>query len=302
MYLKVADTGSGLSLTISSRQPRWLAAAGHPEQPPHTPLVLGPFRGRTRMAQALDLLHECYPIRRCPRGSAARPCIRLECGDCLGPCTGERQVVAEHDALVMDIVAWLGGPTVEASTDPLDRADRLILSLSRQRRFEDAQRAREAKEQLLNIRRSYQSLAEAMSLRFAALWPVVEADGSVALRLNLIWDGRLQEAVSVPSPMVAQEIEKRLDALWAPSPVACGSPEASGRAPAERPAVVLQKELDGLLAIRRWFKESEVASLVVLPGPHAEKEQQQQARERLLTEGWRLLASWPAGRAAGSLV
>jgi DNA polymerase-3 subunit epsilon len=303
MYLKVADTGAGLSLSISSRQPRWLAAAGHPARPPRTPLVLGPFRGRARMAQTLDLLHECYPIRRCARGDAARPCIRLECGDCLGPCTGEERVMEEHDALVMGIVEWLsGGCSVEGSTDPLDRADRLILSLSRQRRFEDAQRMREAREQLLNVRRSYQSLAEATSLRFAALWPVEEGDGAAALRLNLIWDGRLQEAVTVPGSAVAQEIEKRLDALWAPAPVVCGPPGTSDAAQGETAIVVLQRDLDSLLAVRRWFNESEAASMVVLPGPWADPEEQQQARKQLLAEAWRVLAPWPAGQATESLI
>ena len=100
---------------------------------------------------------------------------------------------------------------------------------------------REAKEQLLNVRRSYQSLAEATSLRFAALWPVVEADGAAALRLNLIWDGRLQEAVTVPGPLVTEGIDERLDALWALAPVVCGPPETSGEAPAETEVVVPQR-------------------------------------------------------------
>ncbi len=65
---------------------------------------------------------------------------------------------------------------------------------------------------------------------------------------------------------------------------------------------VLQKDLDRILALRRWFKESEAYSLVVLPGPSATLEDQQQARELLLAEAWHVLAEWPAGRAAGSVV
>ena len=52
-------------------------------------MIIGPFRGRARLAQTLDLLRRCYPIRRCPRGATTRPCVRLECGDCLAPCTGD---------------------------------------------------------------------------------------------------------------------------------------------------------------------------------------------------------------------
>lgn len=295
MYLKAGSNGAGLSLTISSRQPRWLTSSENPVRPPRTPLVLGPFRGRSRMAQALDLLHHCYPIRRCTRGNTDRPCVRRECGDCLGPCTGDTDVVERHDALVMGIVGWLAGEPPGGFTDPIELADDLVRSLSRRRRFEEAQRMREATEALLNVRRSYQSLVEAVSLRFAALWPAVGTDGTQAVRLNLVWDGRLQEAVSLPNPVLAQEIGRRLDALSEPAP---------GRRPPEpRDGVaVLQRDLDRILALRRWFKECEAPSLVVLPGPSAIPEERQQAQERLLTEAWHVLAGWPEGRTAGSVV
>ena len=294
VYLKVGSTGQGLSLTISSRQPRWLNC-DNPVRPPGTPLVLGPFRGRARMAQALDLVHHCYPIRRCVRGATARPCARLGCGACLGPCTGEAEVVEQHDALVKGIVSWLGGRTVNGFADPLELADALIHSLSRQRRFEEAQRMREAKEALLNVRRSYRSVMEAVSLRFAALWPTTETDGVAAVRLNLIWDGRLHEAFSVPNSLVVEEIEKRVDHLLAPAP-------ASWSPVPEEGVAVKQKDLDRLLAIRHWFKESEAASLVVLPGVAASLEERQRAQQHLLAEAWQVLAFRPAGRKAGPVV
>ena len=283
MYLKASNNGPGLSLTISSRQPRWLTSSEHPLRPPRTPLVLGPFRGRARMAQALDLLHHCYPIRRCTRGAAERPCVRHECGDCLAPCAGNPEVIDRHDALVMGIVGWLGGEALEGFADPLGLADDLVRSLSRQRRFEEAQRMRESTEALLNVRRSYQSLVEAMSLRFAALWPVADADGVPAVRLNLVWEGRLRDAVSLPDPILAEEIATRMDALSEPGP-ACRPPAAGDG------VAVLQRDLDRILALRRWFKESEADSLVILPGPSECPERQQQARERLLAEAWHVLA------------
>ena len=42
--------------------------------------------------------------------------------------------------------------------------------------------------------------------------------------------------------------------------------------------------------------------MVVLPGPWADPEEQQQARARLLAEAWRVLALWSAGQAADSLI
>jgi len=294
-YLKVGGAGAGLTLTMTTRQPRWLGADEHGLQPPRSPLIIGPFRGRARMGQALDLLHRCYPIRRCPRGTVTRPCVRLECGDCLAPCAGERPVVEEHDALVTGILDWLGAQAETGFAEPAERAEELVYSLSRQRRFEEAQRVREATDHLLSVRRSCQSLAEALSLRFAALWPAIGDDGTAALRLNVVWDGRLREAVSVPSSRVAEEIEKRLHALWATRSTAWAWGSDTSMA-------VAQKDLDALLAVRHWYRENRAASLVVLPGSEAGLEEREQAKRRLLAEAWRILASWPADRAAGSVV
>ena len=156
---------------------------------------------------------------------------------------------------------------------------------------------REARDQLLSIRRSYQSLAEAVSLRFAALWPAVGDDGSAAVRLNLVWDGRLCEAVSLPSATVAMELEKRLTALWESQANSC-TPSVSRL---DAPVVVPQKDLDTVLATRRWYKEREGSSVVILPSPGAGPEEREQARERLLAEAWQALAVWPADRAIGSV-
>ncbi len=292
-YLKIGGAGTGLTLTMTSRQPRWLGGDERRPRPASAPFIIGPFRGRARMGQALDLLHRCYPIRHCPRGTVTRPCVRLECGDCLAPCASERPVVEEHDGLVMGIVEWLGGQASSSFAEPAERAEELVYSLSRQRRFEEAQRVSEARDHLLSVRRSYQSLAEALSLRFAALWPAVGEDGSAALRLNLVWDGRLREAVSLPSSSMAEEIESRLHALWATRSSAWG---------ANISMAVAQRDLDALLAVRRWYKESDAAFLVALPGPDASLEERQHASERLLAEASRVLAMWPAARATGSML
>jgi len=289
MYIKAGNSGPGLSLTLSSRQPRWLTSSEHPVRPPRTPLILGPFRGRARTAQALDLLHRCYPIRRCTRGATDRPCVRKECGDCLGPCTGDPEGVQRHDELVTGIIDWLTGEPPAGFPDPLQLAADLVRSLSRQRRFEDAQRMREATDALVNLRRSYESLAEAVSLRFAALWSIRGPDGTPAVRLNLVWDGRLHDAVSLPGPDVTDELAMRLDLLS--KPASASRPSNLGES-----VVVPQQDLDGILAVRRWLRESEMNSLVVLPGPSATLEEGRLAREHLLMEARRVLATQPAER------
>jgi DNA polymerase III subunit epsilon len=298
MYLKVGGSGPGLTLTMTSREPRWLANADAVVRPMRGPLVVGPFRGRARVAQALDLLHRCYPMRRCPRGATGHPCVRQECGDCLAPCVGGPSIVQEHDGLVMGILEWLSGGTPAGLPDPQERADELVRALSRQRRYEEAQRARDMREHLLSLRRSFQSLTQAASLRFAAFWPAVADDGSAALRLNLVWEGRLREAALLPSASIAAEIEKRLDALWSSAPVM----KARAASQPELPPAIAQRDLDTLLAVRRWYKESEPTSLVLLPGADAGLEEREQAKERLLAEAWQILALWPADRAVGSVI
>ena len=141
MYLKAGDNGPGLSLTVSSRQPRWLdvqRASGR---------VLRARRwssARSAAApawrQALDLLHHCYPIRRCARGAADRPCVRQECGDCLGPCAGDPEVIERARRAGHGDRRLAGGQSsAKGSPTPSERADDLVRSLSRQRRFEEAQ-------------------------------------------------------------------------------------------------------------------------------------------------------------------
>jgi DNA polymerase III subunit epsilon len=295
-YLKIGGPGPGLTLGLTTRQPRWLAAADQGRRPARVPLVIGPFRGRTRLGQSLDLLHRCYPIRRCPRGTTTRPCVRLQCGDCLAPCTGDQQRIEEHDRLVTGIVDWLLGQPRDGSEDPQERADALVYSLSRQRRYEEAQRVREARDHLLSIKRSYASLAEAVSLRFAALWPAVDDDGGAALRVNVIWDGWLVDAASLPADRVAEGFHARLHTLCTSRPE--GRARCTGTS--EMPVLVAQKDLDGILAIRRWYKESEAASLVMLPGAGAGQEEYDRVQEHLVAEAWRVLAAWPADRAAAA--
>ena len=71
----------------------------------------------------------------------------------------------EHDALVLQIVDWLAGRTDTSLPDPLELADGVIKSLSRQRRHEEARRVKEACGHLQSICRSYTLLVEARDPR-----------------------------------------------------------------------------------------------------------------------------------------
>jgi DNA polymerase III subunit epsilon len=279
-YIKAGGPGPGLNLFVSGRAPKWLDGSDRPSQSARQPLTIGPFRGRSRLHAALDLLQRCYPIRRCPRQPGSRPCARGVHSHCLAPCTGDPETTLKHDTLVIDIVRWLAGQADVELPDPMERAEEVVAILSRQRRYEEAQTLREASEHLLSIRRSYASLAEARGLRFATLWPQDNNGDGPSVRLNLVWNGRLCEPVSLLPDTVGDEIEAALASLWSGD---SGGP--SGMA-------VPQKDLDILLAIRRWFCETEHASRLTIPGPESEPTLRQgfmtqlvaEARDMLLTE------------------
>ena len=312
-YVKAGGSGLGLNLYVSCRTPKWLAQmelAPEPTQGGRTlarvpkssssrrqALTLGPFRGRARLSAALDLLQRCYPVRRCPRRPDGRPCVRGEGGRCLAPCAGDPHVLAAHDSMVTELIGWLTGSSGVNLPDPLERAEEVMWGLSRQQRYEEAQALRDARDHLLSIRRSYRSLAEARALCFAALWPQAGNGDGPMVRMNLVWNGRLREPVSLHASTLEQQIVAALAPLWDRS----DSPAESVAAPSL--VAVPQKELDSLLAVRRWFREADQTVRVLLPGPSADRERLQTLKAHLVSEALRVLRLEPAARmGAGSAI
>lgn len=281
-YIKAVGGGSGLTLSTTRRAPKWLDDPERAERPGRQPLVLGPFRGRARLNAALDLLTRCYPIRRCPRRPDGRPCVRGDRSRCLAPCSGDPQVRKEHDALVMTIVRWLAGDAHSDLPDPLERADEVVRSLSRRQRHEEARSLKEACEHLLSVRRSYASLVEARRLRFASLWPQYGNGDGPSVRLNLVWEGTLRHAVSLDPDAIDDGVASLLEPLWGPS---TSPPEAS---PLSFVAVP-QSQLDLLLAVRRWFYESDHTPKLPIPGPGSDPAQRRAFKNRLAKEARRVL-------------
>ncbi len=292
-YLKVGGSGPGLNLYVSSRPPAWLVASESPPEglsvgtarPPRLPLVLGPFRGRTRLNAALDLLQRCYPVRRCPRRPDGRPCVRGEGSRCLAPCAGDLEIRRKHDALVMDIVGWLTGEAGVTLPDPRERAHEIIQSLSRQKRYEQAQSLQEASDHLLSVCRSYRSLVEARNLCLAALWPESANGDGPGVRMNLVRNGRLCDVVSLRPDALEQGVGAALARLSARRAQA---PEPSA---ASLFVAVPQKELDSLLAIRRWFHEGTAGAKVALPTVPLDHGGMELLKARLVTEALRILSS-----------
>jgi DNA polymerase-3 subunit epsilon len=276
-YVRVSYSNRGFRLNTTTRGPR------NPDDLPQNltprpgrPILLGPFRGRSRLAAALELLRRSYPIRRCPKHTDGQPCVRAQAGRCLAPCTGDPAVRHRHDSLVLGLIEWLTGNEHADIPDPECRVHDLLHSLSLQRRFEEAQKIRDAWEDLLSIRRSYASLAEARNLNFAAVWPLESTDGRPEARLNLVWRGRLVEQLSLTGETAYAAIGELLSRVTAmaetsPHPAAVSSPVA-----------VPQHELDVLLAVRRWFREAAPPTTLALDTEVGAKDQLERWREQVL--------------------
>ncbi|MBC7293113.1 MAG: hypothetical protein H5T84_03205, partial [Thermoleophilia bacterium] len=206
-YLKVVSTRSGLVLGLSNSFPI------RPEYGSRTGrhgLLIGPFRGRARLQNALDLLQTCYPIRRCARRQGNRPCLRGHTGSCLAPCVADPDITAAHDTLVERLVLWLVGHSGEDIPDPLTYAEERIRSLARQRRYEESRRLQAACEDLQSVRRSYLALAEARQLCFAALWPLPSNGAGPSLRLNVVVNGKLRGGATLTAANHLQAVQT----LW----------------------------------------------------------------------------------------
>jgi hypothetical protein len=192
-----------------------------------------------------------------------------------------------HDALVVDLVRWLAGDSPADRPDPVERAHEVMHGLSKQKRYEEAQRLQEACEHLLSVRRSYCSLSEARDLSFAALWPQTSNGDGPSVRLNLVWNGRMQEPATLYPATLERDIGATLARLWEQADGRVGRP--SKWTPAW--VAVPQRELDTLLAVRRWFLETGHAPTVVIPQCASDPTARQAVLARLVEEARALFSA-----------
>ena len=103
---------------------------------------IGPFRSRAGAQQAVDALHEAYPVRQCTarmaRIPAMSPCALADMGRCLAPCDG-RVEAPVYAATVESLRASLRAGAEEVIGVHDDR----MRVLSEQERYEEAGRFRD---------------------------------------------------------------------------------------------------------------------------------------------------------------
>lgn len=254
-------------------------------------LIMGPFRGKSRVVAAIELLEHCYPLRRCTR-QAGGACLYGQTGRCSKPCTGDRLLVAQHDELVHALLRWLAadpGPWNQPYDPPELAAQRLAGKLAQQRRFEEAAEVRVSLGHALALRRLCGAIRDALQTNVATLWPSRDPSGTAMVDVALVWNGQLTHTLTVTEGTAALalgRLSRSLEVADAPS----------------FPIALPRTQLDPLLAVRRWLVENpEVISVPFQPQPHETPLIALQGwSEQLLAATLRLLRPAVAGRAAGT--
>ncbi len=103
---------------------------------------IGPFPTRARAQQAMEALHEAFPIRQCTvrmaREPAVSPCALAEMGRCLAPCDGRVTPEAYSDKVEQLRAALRSG-----AEGVIGVHDKRMQALSQEERFEEARTFRE---------------------------------------------------------------------------------------------------------------------------------------------------------------
>jgi DNA polymerase-3 subunit epsilon len=286
-YVKVAGNGKGLRLYATERaadlQQRGVPLTASKGRRFST--VVGPFRGRTRVHASLELLARCYPIRQCHGVPKSDGCLYGQTDRCLAPCGGDPDSRRDHDDLVLALLGWVAGDRLPDEDDPVARARQLMTRLAEQRRFEEAEKVRRTLGDLIALRRAYRALIEACRLDFAAVFPPTGDGFDRSVRLNLVWKGRLVEAISLTSGTATAEVGRILRGLPRPAAESGAAPVGRGRSHVAVP----QDQLDLLLVVRRWYLDNPSALTLAVPAAESPEERLEQWRRLIVAEALRLL-------------
>ncbi len=199
--------------------------------------ALGPFGSQRVAADAVDVLLDAVPLRRCAqripaRNPAASPCALHELGHCGAPCAGHQRI----DEYAPAVHAWhdLVSGTDDTALQVLAGT---VADRSADERYESAARARDRLAGLVGGLDRAQTLAA-----FAALEEVVGArpDGRGGWELAVLRYGRLAAAGTAPRgvrPMPVVESRGGGGPARGPPPgPGRGAPPGAGRRPPAGPA------------------------------------------------------------------
>jgi excinuclease UvrABC nuclease subunit len=240
----------------------------------------GPFRNAQAVTTTIELLTDLFPVRTCTNKISRpeqrwRACLRLDLGQCLGPCVGQTDVVT-YQRLIDDIIAYLDGrrePLVERLWQQLRQAsDRLD--------FERAARLRDAIGHVSQVTIGQHLLTAAVA---GSHYLIVQPSAIEAAReLLLIVAGRLACQLTLPASADHQPIAAHLYTAWQ---------TASAAHQPDRP--VDQASLDEIAIISRWLAQHHGSPAILdLPQPADDSA----GWQRLIADLPPLAALAPAGR------
>ena len=237
------------------------------------------------MHAALELLSRCYPIRRCHGVPKGVGCLYGQTDRCLAPCGGDPERRSDHDDLVLSLLGWVAGEQLPEGDDPLTRARQMMTRLAEQRRFEEAEKVRETLGDLGSLRRAYRALFDASQLDFAALFAPTGDELDRSVRLNVVWKGRMVEALSLTAGTAATEVGRILRGPAQPAAEAGSAPIGRSRSHLAVP----QDQLDLLLVVRRWYLDNPAALTIGVPDADSPEERLEAWRRAIVSEAQQLL-------------
>jgi excinuclease UvrABC nuclease subunit len=201
----------------------------------------GPFRSSRAARATVEALNDIYPLRSCTRSfkspkSYGSPCVDLDFGRCLGPCTG--QVARdEYYGHVKEILAFLDGdvdPVFQRLHEQLERAaERLD--------FEKAGAIRKRIDRVTELTESQQVLSSAVNA--GDLIIVLPGSDPESREILLTRHGRAwsQRVFHLEDPVA--EVAADLKRSWA-------------RAQRLASETILQRELDSVQIMARWIRKN----------------------------------------------
>src|SRR4051794_13102642 len=171
----------------------------------------GPFKSRTVARDAIKILSRRFRLRTCARtfktpASYGNPCLELDLHRCDGPCVGRADADTYRGA-VTEVLDLLSSPVPVLLTT----LDAEIAVASENERFEEAQRLRNHRGQLLRLHVEQQALiAYDNSAPYLILQP---APKSTDIQILVVLRGRWWAQI-VESADRADQIAARLATVW----------------------------------------------------------------------------------------
>ena len=189
---------------------------------------LGPFGSARSADQALEALHEAFPLRQCtdrlPRLPDRSPCVLAELGKCLSPCDA---------SITHEVYSGVVAATREALTARpdavVDTITRKMQSLAARERFEEAQLHRD---RLLAFLRAASRTQRLTTLAEVAELVAARREGDGRWAVHVIRHGRLAAAGVIPPGgdahgFVAQLVSAAQTVSPGPGPVPAATAEES---------------------------------------------------------------------------